>query len=160
MDWIKHFDLYTKDKANGRDRLLVVDSHHSCLTFGFLDYCRRRRIHVITYPTHAAQIYQGLDVVIFAVLKRCFGKEMKNSEESTGQSVQKENFLTVYTPAHLAAFTEANIKAVFSKTGIYPFNRDAISPAQLKPSVETSCTGDGLPLPQLSPVKALAGLIK
>ncbi|KLO14845.1 DDE-domain-containing protein, partial [Schizopora paradoxa] len=146
VDWIKHVDHYTKDKANGRDRLLVVDSHHSRLTFGFLDYCRRRRIHVITYPTHATQLYQGLDVVIFALLKKCFGRELKKFEESTGQCVQKDNFLTVYTPAHLEAFTEANIKAAFSKTGVYPFNRNAISSTQLKPSVETSCTGDGLPL--------------
>ncbi len=85
---------------------------------------------------------------------------MKKFEEATGQAVSKENFLAVYAPAHLAAFTEANIKSAFAKTGVYPIDRKAISPTALKASIETSCTGDGLPLPQPSPVKAIAGLIK
>lgn len=85
---------------------------------------------------------------------------MKRFEEATGQGVTKENFLAVYTPAHLAAFTEANIKSAFAKTGVYPIDRNAISPTALKASIESSCMGDGLPLPQSSPVKAVAGLIK
>ncbi|KLO14685.1 DDE-domain-containing protein, partial [Schizopora paradoxa] len=153
VEWIKQIDKATKAKANGRDRGLLVDGHRSRLTYEFLEHAKRNRIHVVCYAAHTTQLYQGLDKVIFGVLKRRFSEEMKKFEERTGQAVKKENFLTVYTPAHIAAFTEANIKAAFEKTGVCPLNRDAISPEALKISIESSCLGDGLPLPQPSPVK-------
>ena len=68
--WLKHFDQYTKGKANGRTRLLIVDGHNSHYSFEFLDYARTERIHVLCYPTHTTHVYQGLDVVVFSVLKR------------------------------------------------------------------------------------------
>lgn len=42
VDWIKHFDNYTKDKTGDRDRILLVDCHRSRLTLEFLLYCRKR----------------------------------------------------------------------------------------------------------------------
>lgn len=156
VDWIKHFEKYTKDKTGDRDRVLLVDCHRSRLTLEFLLYCRERRIHVICYPSHSTHLYQGLDVVIFGVLKQFFSKEMLEFEAKTGQAVCKNNFLSVYAPAHIATFTETNIQAAFAKTGICPFDRNTISVSAMKPSVEYSCTGDGLPLPQKSPIRVVA----
>ncbi|EJF61425.1 CENP-B protein, partial [Dichomitus squalens LYAD-421 SS1] len=34
IEWIKHFDKHTKEKAAGRRRLLLVDGHASHYTFG------------------------------------------------------------------------------------------------------------------------------
>lgn len=68
VEWIKKFDKHTKEKTDGHDRLLIVDGHNSHYTRGFLQYARARQIHVICYPVHATHVYQGLDVVIFAVL--------------------------------------------------------------------------------------------
>lgn len=160
MDWLKHFHLFTKDKRGGRDCALLVDCHRSRLTLEFLLFCKKHRIHVICYPSHSTQLYQGLDVVIFGILKQAFSNEMLAFESKTGQGVCKENFLQVYAPAHIASFTERNIKAAFAKTGVYPFDRSAISTTAMKPSIEHSCTGDGLPLPQPSPVRAIAKMIR
>lgn len=160
VDWAKHFHLYTKDKRNGRDAALLVDCHRSRLTLEFLLFCRKHRIHVICYPSHSTQLYQGLDVVVFGILKQAFSKEMLAFESRTGQGVCKENFLQVYAPAHIASFTEHNIKAAFAKTGVHPFDRSAISMTSMKPSIEHSCNGDGLPLSQPSPVRAIARLIR
>ncbi|KLO04438.1 hypothetical protein SCHPADRAFT_917911 [Schizopora paradoxa] len=118
VDWAKHFDCYTKDKMGDCDRLI-------------------ERIHVICYPSHATHLNQGLDVVIFGILKQYFSKEMIDFESQTGQVVCKENFLSVYAPAHIAAFTPTNIKAAFAKTGIHPFNREAIDLTAMKPSIES-----------------------
>ncbi|KLO06073.1 hypothetical protein SCHPADRAFT_803698, partial [Schizopora paradoxa] len=153
VDWIKHVDHYTKAKARDRDRLIVLDQHRSRFTLPFLQYCRQKRIHVVCYMSHATQLYQGLDVVCFGILKPAFGKEMRKFEERTGEAVTKNNFLSVYGPAHVVAFTADNVKAAFSKTGIHPFNPQAIPVTALKPSIEFSCSGDGLPLAQYSPVK-------
>ncbi|KLO04330.1 hypothetical protein SCHPADRAFT_840746, partial [Schizopora paradoxa] len=153
VDWIKHVDHYTKAKAGDQDRLIFLDQHRSRFTLPFLLYCQQKRIHVVCYMLHATQLYQGLDTVCFGILKLAFGKEMRKFEECTGEAVTKNNFLSVYGPAHVAAFTADNVKAAFSKTGIHPYNPSAIPLTVLKPSVEFSCSGDGLPLAQSSPVK-------
>ena len=38
VEWIKIFEKETRAKANGRDRLLLVDGHNSHYTQGFLEY--------------------------------------------------------------------------------------------------------------------------
>ncbi len=69
IEWIKHFDAEMKTKACGRCRLLLIDGHSSHYTLGFLEYAHEHCIEVLYYPSHSTHIYQGLDVVIFSVLK-------------------------------------------------------------------------------------------
>ncbi|TFK20503.1 hypothetical protein FA15DRAFT_548789, partial [Coprinopsis marcescibilis] len=40
-----------------------------------LDYAQEHKVLVLCYPSHATHIYQGLDVVIFAVLKHRLSQE-------------------------------------------------------------------------------------
>lgn len=159
-EWIKHFDRYTRRKAGNRPRYVFLDGHKSRLHLPFLLYCRENNIHVVCYPSHSTHVYQGLDVVVFSVLKRAFSDEMLKFEAATGHDVVKSNFLAVYTPAHTRAFSPENVKMAFAKTGIFPFNPDVVPISAMKPSIESSTSGDGLPLIQPSPVRALTKLIK
>lgn len=159
-EWVKHFDEQTKKKANGRPRYILVDGHKSRLHLPFLLYCRERNIHAICYPSHSTHVYQGLDVVVFSVLKRAFSDEMLKFEAETGQSVNKSNFLKVYTPAHARSFTPENIRMAFCKTGVIPYNPNIIQSSKLKPSVESSIIGHGLPLVPPTPVRKMASLMK
>ncbi|KAJ8474688.1 hypothetical protein ONZ51_g7033 [Trametes cubensis] len=158
IEWIKQFDKHTKAKARGRRRLLLVDGHASHYTYGFLDYARRNRIHVLCYPSHSTHIFQGLDVVIFSVLKRQWTRVRDEFERTKGVRVNKTNFLAVYAEAHQAALTESNIKAAFRKTGVVPFNPDIITSEMMTPSLETSTQGS-LPLPPTSPVRTITQLL-
>ncbi|RPD81673.1 DDE-domain-containing protein, partial [Lentinus tigrinus ALCF2SS1-7] len=151
LEWIKHFDKTTKAKAAGRRRLLLVDGHVSHYTFALLDYARQNNIVVLCYPSHATHIYQGLDVVIFSVLKRSWTKARREFEQK-GNKVTKSNFLSVYAHAHLEALTTDNIKAAVQKTGVVPFNRDVVTPEMMAPSAETSSHGT-LPFRQASPIR-------
>ena len=72
VEWIKQFDKATQEKAVGHRWLLIVDGHNSHYMRGFLEYAREHKIHVLCYPSHLTHLYQGLDVVIFSVLKRCW----------------------------------------------------------------------------------------
>ncbi|EIW58642.1 DDE-domain-containing protein, partial [Trametes versicolor FP-101664 SS1] len=150
-EWIKQFDKHTKEKAAGRRRLLLVDGHNSHYTFEFLDYARKNRIHVLCYPSHSTHVYQGLDVVIFSVLKQHW-KRARDTLERRGEKVTKATFLSVYGGVHVAALTPANIKAAFRKTGVEPFNPDVITADLMAPSLETSSQGH-LPFMQTSPVR-------
>jgi hypothetical protein len=106
---------------------------------------------------HSTHVYQGLDVVIFSVLKRAWSDEHDKFEKS-GPVVSKLNFLSVYARAHAHAFTTANILAAFSKTGIVPFNPDVVTEEMMAPSLETSISSL-LPLTLGSPVQEVVDLI-
>ena len=103
IEWIKIFDKQTCTKADGEYRMLLVDGHNSHYTHTFLQYARKHKIIVLCYPAHTTHVYQGLDVVIFAVLKRYIGKECQAYEQRTGEKMKKENFLEIYSKAHQQA---------------------------------------------------------
>ncbi|KAH7917887.1 DDE-domain-containing protein, partial [Leucogyrophana mollusca] len=152
IEWIKDFDKRTKAKADGCDRLLVVDGHNSHYTRGFLQYARAHRIHVICYPAHATHVYQGLDVVVFAGLKQYWSDERDKWEREKGDGITKSNFLTIYGRAHLRALKPGIIRTAFRKTGVWPFNRDVVTDEMMAPSKETSCEGH-LPIRPSTPVR-------
>ena len=157
MLWLKHFDGYTKKKANGQAHLLIVDSHNSHYSFEFLDYAHTQRIHVLCYPAHTTHIYQGLDVVKFSVLKRHWVEEKTRWEENGGE-VTKETFLKIYGKVHIRMLTPELIQKAFKKTGVVPFNPDVISAEMMAPSKETSLEGP-LPLAPPTPVRTAAALL-
>jgi hypothetical protein len=159
VEWIKEFDKATSAKADGQYRLLLVDGHNSHYTRGFLEYARTHKILVVCYPAHTTHVLQGLGVVVFAVLKRCLSDERDRFERETGQAISKMNFLAIYGRAHMRALTPATIISAFRKTGIHPFNRNAVPKEAMAPSKETSCEGC-LPSVVAPEIQALAKLLQ
>lgn len=157
-EWIEDFDNKTKDKANGRRRVLLVDGHNSHYTVNFLRYAQSHNIDVLCYPSHCTHIFQGLDVVIFGPLKKYWQQERDAAEREQGQRVSKSNFLSVYARAHIRALTTENIKAAFRKTGVYPFDPSVIPEEMLAPARETSTKHHSI-VPLKTPVRVLANAI-
>src|SRR5882762_1569311 len=151
---IKDFDAKTKEKACGRTRILLMDGHSSHYTLELLAYARANNIVILGYPPHCTHVLQGLDVVCFTRMKNEFHYEIQKFEDLHKSKVTKANFVGVFGCAYLRSFTEDTIKAAFSATGVYPFNPDAISENQTKPSLPTSTKGS-FPLLQPSPVRAI-----
>ena len=158
VEWIKQFDKQTHVKAAGHRRLLLVDGHNSHYTHAFLEYARKNRIVVLCYPSHLTHIYQGLDVVIFSVLKQRWTEARDKYERQRGHKVDKINFLSVYAEAHLQALSKENIIAAFRKTGIVPLDHNVITDEMLAPSTTSSSQGF-LPIPQASPVRLMEDMI-
>jgi hypothetical protein len=156
--WIAEFDKATRAKAGGHRRLLLVDGHVSHCTRGFLEYARAHRIEVVSYPSHSTHIYQGLDVVIFATMKRNWS-DARDSWERKGGTVDKTNFLEVYAEAHFKTLTVENIRSAFRKTGVVPLNPDAITEQMMAPSLETS-TRSTLPIVQPTPVRVMSAMVR
>ncbi|KIK78358.1 hypothetical protein PAXRUDRAFT_164217 [Paxillus rubicundulus Ve08.2h10] len=157
VEQIKHFKKETTAKSD-EYQLLLVDGHNSHYAHGFLKYARTHQILVLCYPSHTTHVYQGLDVVVFSVLKQCWSGAHDEYERTTGQSISKKIFLTVYGPAHINALMPEVILAAFHKTGILPFNPDAITQDMMAPSKEISCEGS-LPTVLPTPVKLIARLL-
>ena len=78
VDWIKLFDLQTCTKLthNNEHRLLILDGHGSHYTMGLIDYAIKHKIIVICFPAHTTHILQGLDVVVFSVLKHAWSNHL------------------------------------------------------------------------------------
>jgi hypothetical protein len=87
-------------------------------------------------------------------MKSEFFKEIQAFKDLHMANVSKKDFAGVFGWAYLQAFTQETIKAAFSATGLYPFNPNAITEKQMKPSLPTS-TESAFPLPQPSPVHAI-----
>lgn len=156
---MKVFEEETRGKAKGEHRLLLVDGHNSHYTIPFLLHARLSMIHVLCYPAHATHIYQGLDVVIFAILKLLLGQERDKLLRDTGKAINKSNFLSVISNAYTRALTPGNIRTAFRKTGIHPFNPDVVTPDMLAPSKETSLESH-LPVETSESTKVFAGMLR
>ena len=117
------------------------------------------KILVLCYPSHTTHILQGLNVVMFAILKRYLSKERDKWEHETGEKISKSNFLAVYGRAHNRALTPETITTSFHKTGVWPFDPTIITKDMMAPSKETSCQAH-LPVPPATPVCMLADLLQ
>ena len=104
-------------------------------------------------------IYQGLDVVIFSVLKHQWMEAQLAFKARTQQKINKTTFLSVYAEAHSKALSKENILTAFWKTGIVPLNRDAIMEEMLAPSIPSSSRGVLL-IPQDSPIRVMSDMIQ
>ncbi len=67
-------------------------------------------------PSHPSHIFQPLDVGCFSLLKKLYGKQIKNLIRLRINYINKLEFLPVFKEAFRAVFTEQNIKAGFKAT--------------------------------------------
>jgi hypothetical protein len=156
---MKIFEEATREKAKDEYRLLLVDGHNSHYTVAFLLLARLNKIIVLCYPAHGTHIYQGLDVVIFAIFKLLLGQERDKLLRDTGKAINKSNFLSVISNAYTRALTPGNIRTAFRKTGVHPFNPNVITSDMLAPSKETSLESH-LPVETSESTKIFADMLR
>lgn len=133
------FDRHTKTKAGNRRRLLIVDGHSSHLNLEFINLCDKRRILVLVLPPHSTHRLQPLDVSLFSPLARYYTNGL-NTFISTAYghtNMCKRTFWGVFLPAWKQAFSASNIASGWSKTGIFPYNPQAVLSQITKPKVQT-----------------------
>jgi len=135
-----------------------MDGHSLHYTLQLLAYMQANNIVILGYPPHCTHVLQGLDVVCFAKMKAEFHHKIGKFECLHKTRVMKSDFAGVFGSAYLCLFTEDTIKAAFLATGIYPFNPDAISEKEMKPSLTTSMKST-FPITQPSPVQAIIAAV-
>jgi hypothetical protein len=123
---LKHFEYHTTSNCEEHPRLLILDGYRSHLTLEFCQYVEAHNIVFFCFSAHSTDLLQPLDVGIFGPLQRFYGKTADDHMRKTRTGVVKGSFWKFYSAARSAAYTPANIKVAFRKTGIYPFNPDAV----------------------------------
>lgn len=131
LHWLEEvFERHTKQKAaNGlKYRLLFVDGHGSHLNMNFIQWCDKHRILLAVYPPHSTHRLQPLDVSLFSPLATFYTQELTDFIfKSQGLlKITKKDFITLFWPAFLKAFSPSNIKSGFKKTGLYPLDSEPV----------------------------------
>jgi len=128
LEWLYHFDRCTKERkgGNGRTRLLILDGHRPHITLEFCQYAVDNNIELLCFPPHSTHLLQPLDVGLFSPLQKYYGKAADDHIRQTRTGVLKGTFWRFYAAACRQAYTKQNIKSAWRKTGIHPFNPDAV----------------------------------
>jgi hypothetical protein len=70
LEWLKHiFDPETKERANGKPRVLISDGFRTYETLEVLKYCFENNITLCRLPFYTSHKLQPCDVAVFAALK-------------------------------------------------------------------------------------------
>ena len=142
--------------------LLFTDGHKSHINLDVVDLCRQNDIILFCLPPHTTHALQPLDVSVFKSLKDHYAKTVRSlTFAKPSFMVTKREFSKVIRVPFEQSFSITNIKAGFSKCGIYPFNPDAIAHNKMLPSSSDTSTSSGgsvasspLPIEQSTPLSS------
>jgi hypothetical protein len=137
FEWLKRiFDPKTKERANKRRHVLICDGFATHKTLEILEFCFENNILLCRLPSHTSHKLQPCDVAAFAPLKAAYRDQVDRLEQGGVNTIGKEHFTTLYSPARERAFTPKNIKAGFAASGLFPFNPDRVLRSMPAPRAE------------------------
>jgi hypothetical protein len=126
VEWLKHFNAYTKTRVVGARRLLVLDGHESHHSLDFQELCKENNIYTLCMPPHSSHLLQPLDVGCFSPLKRAYSREVEALIRHHINHITKLEFLPAFKAAYDQSFTSANICSAFRGAGLVPLLPDAV----------------------------------
>ena len=131
--------LKSQNYAPQQKHVLLLDGHGSHVyNVDFLKMMAANNVEVFCFPPHTSHILQPADVSLFKSLKSNWTAEgLKFTRETGGKKVGRQHFFQVFTPAWERSSSTENIQAGFRKTGIFPFNQQAIPKCAFLPSLTT-----------------------
>jgi len=125
LEWLKRiFDPQTKERANQKPRVLICDGFGTHETLEILEYCFKNNITLCRLPSRTSHKLQPRDIAVFASLKAAYRDRVERLERGGVNTIGKEHFTALYSPARERAFTSKNIMAGFAASGLFPFNPD------------------------------------
>jgi hypothetical protein len=73
---------------------------------------------------------------VFAPLKDAYREQVDRLDQGGVNTIGKQHFTFLYSPARVRAFTTKNIKAGFAASGLFPFNPDRVLRQMPKPPAD------------------------
>jgi hypothetical protein len=126
LEWIKHFNRYTKSCTVGAYRLLILDGHSSHATPEFDQFCTEHKIITLCMPPHTSHLLQPLDVGCFSPLKVLYGHEVSELARQSIYHVDKDEFLYIYARVRTSVLSGQNVLSGFQATGLIPFSPERV----------------------------------
>ncbi|CAK1588494.1 unnamed protein product [Parnassius mnemosyne] len=133
LEWMHHFEAHIPP---ARPVLLIMDSHSTHVSQDVIDFATKNGIHLFTFPSHTSHLLQPLDVSVYKSLKNAWAKVLNDYKlQHPTSAPTRLDFCRLLTPAYEHAFQPSIIMNGFRKTGIAPFDRNAISDESIAPSL-------------------------
>lgn len=137
FEWLTRlFDPQTRDRANGKPRLLICDGFGTHETLEILEHCFANNIRLCRLPSHTSHKLHPCDIAMFSPLKAAYRDAVERLECGGVNTIGKQPFTCLYSPARDAAFTKRNIIARRSKGGLFPPNPQRVLKDMEKPPAE------------------------
>ena len=134
LQWLQRiFDPETRERARGKPRVLICDGFGTHETLEVLEFCFANNIILCRLPSHTSHKLQPCNVAVFAPLKAAYREQVERLERGGVNTIRKEHFTSLYSPAREKAFTSKNIIAGFAASGLFPFNPDRVLRSMPKP---------------------------
>ena len=125
--WIQHvFDPQTRDRAQGRPRILISDGFGTHESLEIMQYCYEHNIILCRLPSHTSHKLQPCDVGVFGPLKTAYREQVERLYRGGSNMVGKQHFTLLYDRARTKAFTGRNVLSGWSKAGLRPLNPDKV----------------------------------
>ena len=135
LTWFE--EIVVVGTSHVRPTLLIMDCHGSHITYSVIKRAMEKNIKIILLAPHTTNVLQPLDVGLFRSLKANLSKVTDGVKmlSVTGdyQNIDKTNFTAIFKESFERSMSLATIKNGFRKTGIYPFNPEAIDKTRLIP---------------------------
>lgn len=135
------FDTQTRETANGKPRVLICDGFGSHETVEVLEFCLANNIILCRLPSHTSHKLQPCDVAVFAALKAAYRDQVDRLGRGGVDTIGKEHFTSLYSPARARAFTKRNITSAWAATGLFPFNPERVLRGIPKPAAHPVIPG-------------------
>ena len=135
LTWFE--EIFVVGTSQVQPTVLIIDGHVSHITYSMIKRAVEENIKIILLPPHTINVQQLLDVGLFRSLKANLSNVTDGIKvlSVTGdyQSINKTNFTAIFKESFECSMSLATIKNGFRKTGIYPFNPEAIDKTRLIP---------------------------
>jgi hypothetical protein len=115
--------------------VLIYNGFSAHKTFEILKYYFANNIVLCRLPSHTCHKLQPCNVAVFAPLKAAYREQIERLERGGVNTIGKEHFTSLFSPAQVKAFTAKNIKAGFAASGLFPFNPDRVLNSMPKPAI-------------------------
>jgi hypothetical protein len=113
--------------------VLICDGFGTHETLEVLEFCFANNVILCRLPSHTSHKLQPCDVAVFAPLKAAYREQVERLERGGVNTIGKEHFTSLYSPAREKTFTSKNIIAGFAASGLFPFNPDRVFRSMPKP---------------------------
>jgi hypothetical protein len=137
LQWVKLvFDPQTKQRANMKPRMLIWDGFGTHETLEILEFCFENNIILCRLPSHTSHKLQPCDVGVFGPLKTAYREQVERMERGGVNTVGKQHFTYLYSPARVGSLTKRNIIAAWRGSGLFPLNPERVLAHVPKPPTE------------------------